>query len=163
MLRIACCIVRNRQDAEDCEQAALSKAWLKIGQFHASSEFSTWLTRIVVNECLTARRKASRGEQALSCAYHTLRAPEPDPEQKLYQSEIQVSINRCVASVPKTLRIALVSHDFEHMSIQRVAASLNISVPAAKSRLLRARADLRARMERKGTRNLGRHKTHAGA
>jgi len=155
-LKVAYSIVRNRQDAEDEVQNAFWKAYRHIGQFNRDSKFSTWLTRIVVNQCLMKLRR-SRKLQYLyigdtgpgeDFANFELRDPRHTPEQGLGESEVQTVLFREIGKTPPLLRNVFLLRDVQQLPMPKVAEMLGISVAAAKSRLLRARSELRSRMSR---------------
>jgi RNA polymerase sigma-70 factor, ECF subfamily len=156
VLKIAMSIVRDRQDAEDEVQNAFWKAFEHISQFQSDSKFSTWLTRIVVNQCLMRLRQirrarfaflddAQRGDDA---APIELRDVGESPEERLGQAEIAEVLDLEIKRTPPLLRNVFLLRDVEERPMPEVAQSLGISVAAAKSRLLRARSELRSRMAR---------------
>lgn len=155
-LKVALSIVRDKQDAEDEVQNAFWKAFEHIGQFNKDAKFSTWLTRIVVNQCLMRLRKSRRarytyiddvlvGEEIVSM---DLRDVRQTPEQELGQSEVANVLYQEIRKTPPLLRSVFLLRDVQQRPMPEVAATLGISVAAAKSRLLRARAELRDRMRR---------------
>lgn len=152
--KLALSILRDRQDAEDEVQNALWKAYEHIGQFQQDSKFSTWLTRIVVNQCLMRLRQARRArflyldDAQIGDDSITLELPDPtrSPEHKLGQTEVATVLKREIHRIPPLLRNVFLLRDIQEMPMPDVAARLGISVAAAKSRLLRARLELRQRM-----------------
>jgi RNA polymerase sigma-70 factor (ECF subfamily) len=156
VLKVAFSIMRDRQDAEDEVQNALWKAYEHIQQFHREAKFSTWLTRIVVNQCLMRLRRVKRAsflylDEALSNDETlTMQLPDtrPSPEQELGDEQVCVALRTEISRTPPLLRNVFLLRDVEEMPMPEVAEKLGISVAAAKSRLLRARAELRSRMQR---------------
>lgn len=154
--KLALSILRDRQDAEDEVQNAMWKAFEHITQFQQDSKFSTWLTRIVVNQCLMRLRQGRRAKFLYIDDTHvgddlaTLELPDvrKSPEQTLGQSEIAAVLNREIRRIPPLLRNVFLLRDIQELPMPDVAEQLGISVAAAKSRLLRARLELRNRMER---------------
>ncbi len=155
-LKVALSIVRDRQDAEDEVQNAFWKAFEHIGQFNKDAKFSTWLTRIVVNQCLMKLRRTRRtrytyiddvlvGEEIVSL---DLKDTRRTPEQALGRSEVANVLYDEIRRTPPLLRNVFLLRDVEQRPMPEVAQTLGISVAAAKSRLLRARAELRNRMRR---------------
>jgi len=155
-LKVAYSIVRNRQDAEDEVQTAFWKAYKHIGQFNRDSKFSTWLTRIVVNQCLMKLRRsrkaqylyigdASTGEDFVNVE---LRDRRHTPEQDLGEIEVRQVLFQEIRKTPPLLRNVFLLRDVQQIPMPQVAETLGISVAAAKSRLLRARSELRSRMSR---------------
>jgi len=149
-------ILRDKQDAEDEVQNAFWKAFEHINQFQQDAKFTTWLTRIVVNQCLMRLRQTRRakffymddamvGEEVMS---FDLPDRGQTPEQQLGQLEVSEVLKHEIRRIPPLLRTVFMLRDVQQLPMSDVAASLGISVAAAKSRLLRARFELRARMEK---------------
>jgi RNA polymerase sigma-70 factor (ECF subfamily) len=154
-LKVAVSIVRDRQDAEDEVQNAFWKAYEHINQFQRDAKFSTWLTRIVVNQCLMRLRQVRRARfayiddtQSEDVAAADLKDIRPTPENLLGVSEVAKVLELEIKRTPPLLRNVFLLRDVENKPMPEVAAKLGISVAAAKSRLLRARAELRHRMRR---------------
>lgn len=154
-MKQALSILKDRQDAEDEVQNALWKAFEHIGQFQQDSKFSTWLTRIVVNQCLMRLRQQRRarlfyidetvGEDTLQ---YELPDEAPSPEETVAEEELGGVIRNEVGRIPPLLRNVFLLRDMQELPMPEVAGRLGISVAAAKSRLLRARAELRTRLEK---------------
>jgi RNA polymerase sigma-70 factor, ECF subfamily len=154
-MKVAVSIVRDRQDAEDEVQNAFWKAYEHINQFQRDAKFSTWLTRIVVNQCLMRLRQLRRARFAYiddsesdDVAAADLKDLRPSPEMLLGVTEIAKVLDQEIKHTPPLLRHVFLLRDVENKPMPEVAESLGISVAAAKSRLLRARAELRQRMRR---------------
>jgi RNA polymerase sigma-70 factor, ECF subfamily len=154
-MKVAVSIVRDRQDAEDEVQNAFWKAYEHINQFQRDAKFSTWLTRIVVNQCLMRLRRARRARfayiddpQGDDIAAADLRDAAPSPENLLGVRQVAAVLELEIKRTPPLLRHVFLLRDIENKPMPEVAATLGISVAAAKSRLLRARAELRSRMQR---------------
>lgn len=152
---VAYAILRDRHDAEDETQNAVWKAYEHIGQFQSDAKFSTWLTRIVVNQCLMRLRKVRRTklvplDEAPSQDYRPLELPSrgDSPEQEYARTEISLMLRREIARIPPLLRNVFELRDMMQLPMEEVAERLGISVAAAKSRLLRARTELRERMRK---------------
>ena len=153
--KLAYSILRDRQDAEDEVQNAAWKAYEHIGQFQRDAKFSTWLTRIVVNQCLMRLRQARRSrllyiEDTATEESRAFDFPEntDSPEVTLGKTELAKVLQHEIRRIPPILRTVFLMRDVEEMPMQDVAEKLGISVAAAKSRLLRARLELRNRMEK---------------
>ncbi len=154
--RLAVSILRNTDDADDALQEAFSKAWEHVPRFQGDSKFSTWLTRIVVNQCLMHLRRVKRNP-AVPIEEHPseddrtsirLQDKSAGPEADLGRQEMISMVRREVGRLPKLLREPLEMRDIQERPIEEIAARLSLSVPAVKSRLLRARAELRQRLSR---------------
>lgn len=155
-LKLALSILRDRQDAEDEVQNACWKAYEHLGQFQRDAKFSTWLTRIVVNQCLMRLRQSKRArflyidDTLIGDEVGTLelRDGSASPEQELGQGEVADVLQHEIRRIPPLLRNVFVMRDVQELPMQEVADSLGISVAAAKSRLLRARLELRNRLSK---------------
>ena len=157
VFRIAQHITQNREDAEDVMQDAFLKAYQKLDQFQGNSKFYTWLVRIAVNESLMRLRKRRTGKMVSidedmetdeGTVPRDLADWAPDPEQNYGQSELAEILRKTVQGLPQGFRIVFVLRDVEGLSTEETAETLGLSVPAVKSRLLRARLQLRERLSR---------------
>ncbi len=157
VFRIAQHITQNREDAEDVMQDAFLKAYEKLDQFQGNAKFYTWLVRIAVNESLMRLRKR-RTSKTVSMD-EDLQTEEgsvprdfadwaPNPEQNYDNSELSDILRRTINGLPRGFRVVFVLRDVENLSTEETAEALGLSVPAVKSRLLRARLQLRERLSR---------------
>jgi RNA polymerase sigma-70 factor (ECF subfamily) len=157
VFRIAQHITQNREDAEDVVQDAFLKAYTNLGQFQGQSKFYTWLVRIAVNEALMRLRRR-RPERMVSLDEDVKTEDDsvprevadwaPNPEQLYTQGELQDILTRTIQGLPPGFRTVFVLRDVEGLSTEETAEALGLSVPAVKSRLLRARLQLRERLSR---------------
>ena|SRR5215469_1417054 len=148
--------LRNHGDAEDQVQIALLKAFQHLDQYQGEAEFATWLARIVANQCLMLMRVHRRvrflylddggAEQGASPVQ--MSSSGPDPEGELGYRQLTETLRREMRCLPRLLRNVMVLRDVQGLPLTDVAGQLGISVPAAKSRLVRARTELRSRMNR---------------
>ncbi len=157
VFRIAQHITQNREDAEDVVQDAFLKAYEKLNQFQGNSKFYTWLVRIAVNESLMRLRKRRTGrmvsidedvETEEGSMPRELQDWGPSPEQQYGQSELAEILKKTVNGLPPGFRVVFVLRDVEGLSTEETAETLGLSIPAVKSRLLRARLQLRERLNR---------------
>src|SRR5215471_13883284 len=157
VFRIAQHITQNREDAEDVVQDAFLKAFSNLGQFQGQSKFYTWLVRIAVNEALMKLRRR-RPERMVSLDEEVKTEDDslprevadwsPNPEQQYTQAELRDILTRTIQGLPPSFRTVFVLRDVEGLSTEETADALELSVPAVKSRLLRARLQLRDRLSR---------------
>ena len=155
-LRVAVSILRNTAEAEEGCQNGYCKAYSRLEQFQGDSEFSTWLLRIIENECLMLIRRQKRANFVYIDDVATdrdndkvqVRTTAADPEHEFGQQEILRAMHIEINRIPPLLRQMLLLRDLGELSMNDLAVRLGISVPAAKSRLLRARVELRQRMQR---------------
>jgi RNA polymerase sigma-70 factor (ECF subfamily) len=157
VFRIAQHITQNREDAEDVVQEAFLKAYGNLARFQEQSKFYTWLVRIAVNEALMKlrRRKPERSvslDEEIRSEDDSLPREiadwSPNPEQQYTQAELREILSKTIQGLPPGFRTVFVLRDVEGLSTEETAAALELSVPAVKSRLLRARLQLRERLSR---------------
>lgn len=157
-LRQATSILRNHHElAEEEVQNAYLKAWLHIDQFQGKSKFSTWITRIVMNQCLM-RLRSLRMANFVSldgvinaegdlCPTETVDCGV-SPEAAVCGKQQAGTLKKEIGRLSPRLRRVLVLRDMNELSTQEAASRLGISTAAVKSRLLRARLELRRRLTR---------------
>lgn len=157
IFRLAKHITQNDEDAEDVLQETFLKAYSNLDTFQGQSKFYTWIVRIAVNEALMKlrKRKSDRtvsldepqdtGEEVVA---REIAVWDGDPEQKYSQEELREILERAIESLKPSFRTVFVLRDIEELSTEETAESLGISVPAVKSRLLRARLQLREKLTR---------------
>src|SRR5260370_25316630 len=156
VFRIAQHITQNREDAEDVVQDDFLKAYTNLGQFQGQSKFYTWLVRIAVNEALMKLRRRRPGVVSLDEEVKTeddslpreVADWSPNPEQQYNQAELKEILSKTVQGLPPSFRTVFVLRDVEGLSTEETAEALELSIPAVKSRLLRARLQLRERLNR---------------
>src|ERR1700687_5330097 len=157
VFRIAQHITQNREDAEDVVQDAFLKAYTNLGQFQGQSKFYTWLVRIAVNEALMKLRRR-RPERMISLDEDVKTEEDsmpreiadwsPNPEQQYNQAELKEILSKTIQGLPPSFRTVFVLRDVEGLSTEETADALDLSIPAVKSRLLRARLQLRERLSK---------------
>jgi RNA polymerase sigma-70 factor, ECF subfamily len=147
-------ILHNADDAEDEVQNACWKAFQRLQQFQGTGTFAAWLSRIVENQCLMRLR-----ENRKASFVHLDGTPESNvrielvgqmdnPEDDLGDREVGCLVRKEISRIPAIMRDVMVLADLEGLPLADVATSLGLTVPAAKSRLSRARAELRVRMSK---------------
>jgi RNA polymerase sigma-70 factor (ECF subfamily) len=149
-------ITQNREDAEDAMQEAFLKAYEHLGEFQGNSRFYTWLVRIAVNQALMKLRKRRPNQVSLDEEVDTgedmvTREVEdwgPSPEERYEQTELSQILSTVVGELEPGFRIVFQLRDIEELSTEETAEALGLSVPAVKSRLLRARLKLRQKLNR---------------
>jgi RNA polymerase sigma-70 factor (ECF subfamily) len=157
VFRIAQHITQNREDAEDVVQDAFLKAYENLDRFQENSKFYTWLVRIAVNESLMKlrRRRSDRTvslDEDIETEEDTMPREvadwSPNPEQLYKQGELKDILRRTIQGLPASFRTVFVLRDVEGLSTEETAEALDLSIPAVKSRLLRARLQLRERLNK---------------
>ena len=155
--RLAKNITQNDEDAEDVLQDAFLKAYTHLDNFKGDSKFYTWIVRIAVNEALMRLRKRKTDrtvplDEPVDLGEETVQREiavwEDNPEQRYSQEEWRRILDEAVDSLKPDFRTVFVLRDIEELSTEETAETLGISVPAVKSRLLRARLALREKLTR---------------
>jgi RNA polymerase sigma-70 factor, ECF subfamily len=144
-------ITQNREDAEDSMQEAFLKAFEHLGSFEGNSRFYTWLVRIAVNQALMKLRKrrpnvVSLDEEVDTGEDMVPREVEdwgPSPADRYAQTQLSEILTKAINELDPPFRIVFQLRDIEELSTEETADTLGLSVPAVKSRLLRARLKLR--------------------
>jgi RNA polymerase sigma-70 factor (ECF subfamily) len=152
-LRVATSILMNSTEAEDQVQQALRKAFQHINQYLGEADFVIWLLRIVVNECrmfLRHKKRANLVYLSHSCerswARHFI-SHTVDPEHETIAADMVHALRTEIRRIPPLLRQVLLLRDIDGLTMPEIADRLRITLPAAKSRLMRGRAELRKRVE----------------
>ena len=143
-------MLRNAEDAEDAVQEAYISAYKSLPNFKGQSKLSTWLYRIVVNACLMKIRKdKSRAKYLSEKAYDDAIVYDwkNDPEEAAVNSELRSILESGLDLLSPDLRAALVLRDIQGLSTEEAAEVLEISIASLKSRLHRARIQLRKHLE----------------
>jgi len=157
VFRLAQHVTQNREDAEDVLQETFLKAYEHLDQFRGDSKFYTWIVRIAVNQALMKlrRRKTDKSvslDETIDTGEDTvvreIAAWDEDPEQKFSREEIGGILDKAVESLEPIYRSVFVLRDIDDLSTEETAEALDLSVPAVKSRLLRARLQLREKLTR---------------
>jgi RNA polymerase sigma-70 factor (ECF subfamily) len=156
-------ITRNREDAEDALQDAFLKAYVHLHDFDGRSSFLTWLTRIAINSALMIlRKRRSAVEVSIDDSQDrygdstSLEVPDgsPTPEAQYAQREQETMLRDSISALPSVTRTALQLRKLEERSLGETATTMGLSLNAAKTRIYRAKASLRAslrvRMARPG-------------
>jgi RNA polymerase sigma-70 factor (ECF subfamily) len=157
IFRLAMNITQNREDAEDVLQESFLKAFEHLDQFQGNSKFYTWIVRIAVNQALMKLRKrksdrsVSMDEQidtGEDTVVREIAAWDPDPEVRYSQQELHTILDDAIQDLAPIYRTVFTLRDVDGLSTEETADVLELSVPAVKSRLLRARLQLRDKLTR---------------
>ncbi len=137
----------DRQDAEDVTQEAFTRAFLKLEAFQAKSSFFTWLHRIAFNLAIDLRRREKRarsiGRVSMEVASDVLQSSEPSPSAQSEQSETQRKIYEALAKIDPERRSVITLRDLQGMDYAEIAEVLAIPIGTVRSRLHRARIELK--------------------
>ncbi|MFL6463266.1 MAG: RNA polymerase sigma factor [Bryobacteraceae bacterium] len=157
VFRMAKQITQNDDDAEDVLQETFLKAYTHLDNFQGNSKFYTWLVRIAVNEALMKLRKRrsdktvpldepiNTGEDEM---VREIAVWDENPEESYSREELGTLLNEAIQSLKSAYRTVFILRDIEELSIEETAEALNLSISAVKSRLLRARLQLREKLTR---------------
>lgn len=146
---VAVRMLGNAAEAEEITQEAFLRAHRALADFRGDAKLSTWLYTIVSRLCLTRlasgeRRMARQGEETLMRLANT----EGDPAAAVERSEVEAALHRAIAELPEERRIVVVLRDLEGLSYEEIAQTLELDLGTVRSRLHRARMDLKDKMER---------------
>ncbi|HZZ40157.1 MAG TPA: sigma-70 family RNA polymerase sigma factor [Acidobacteriaceae bacterium] len=157
IFRLAQHVTQNREDAEDVLQETFMKAYEHLDQFQGNSKFYTWIVRIAVNQALMKlRRKKTSKTVSLDETIDTgedtvvreIAAWDENPEQRFSREELGEILDSAIQGLESPYRSVFVLRDIEELSTEETADALGLSIPAVKSRLLRARLQLREKLTR---------------
>jgi RNA polymerase sigma-70 factor (ECF subfamily) len=142
-------ILRNDAEAEDVLQETYVRAYQHLRGFRGQSRFSTWLTRIAINEALARLRRRKRfsdlagGDEAKGDAMDRIESRNPDPEQQLLESETRHLLEAAIDALPEPYRIVFALREIEEMDTAEAAEYLELTEETVKVRLHRAKRMLR--------------------
>ena len=146
--RAARAIVRDDREAEDVMQQAYVNAYAHLRQFDHRAKFSTWLTRIAINEALARVRRQARyesfDEEATGAGETIMTRQQVDPEHQAIARELGALIEKAVDALADGNREVFMLREIEGLSTAETAECLGVSEDVVKTRLSRARAALRA-------------------
>ena len=145
LYRVARAILRDDGEAEDVMQDAYVRAYQHLGQYAGAAPFSTWLTRIAVNEALTRLKSRNRVQQLEDDDWNGdgpmyVADNSPDPEQNASVAELGHLLEQAVLDLPEHYRAVVMLRDIEEMSTAETAAALDLTEENVKIRLHRGRA-----------------------
>jgi len=146
---VALRMLGNAAEAEEVAQEAFLRVHRAIGEFRGESKLSTWLYAITSRLCLTRlgagdRRLGREGEETLL----RLANGHANPVAAAERSELEAALHRAIAELPEDRRIVVVLRDLEGLAYEEIAAALALPVGTVRSRLHRARLDLKEKLER---------------
>jgi RNA polymerase sigma-70 factor (ECF subfamily) len=142
----------SNSDIEDISQQVFLRVWKSAGRYVPRAKFTTWLLKItrnlVFNEMRRSKRRGHIPIQTDPAAEEIPLKDEttPTPDASLLEGELQQEIEKAILELPLTQRMALVLRRYEGRSYEQIAETLDLSVPAVKSVLFRARTELRVRL-----------------
>jgi len=142
----------SNSEVEDIAQQVFIRVWKSAGRYVARARFTTWLLKITRNLVFNElRRSKRRAHVPLQAEPDTEEIPLREenvsaPDAAALENELQKAIDEAIAQLPETQRMAVILRRYEEMSYEQIAEVLDLSVPAVKSVLFRARTELRERL-----------------
>jgi len=150
-------ILRNQQDAEDAAQRSFQRAFTNLPRFRGDSAFSTWLTRVAINEALMLLRQRHANLRVLAVGtdgdYESsvlnLADKGPTPEEALAAKEIRDTVTQAISHLRKSLRTVVLLGELQGLTCVETAQRLGLSVAAVKARVFHAKRHLRRHLASK--------------
>jgi RNA polymerase sigma-70 factor, ECF subfamily len=155
LYRVVLAILRDDAEVEDVMQQAYVNAYRHLGQFEHRALFSTWLTKIAIYEAQARARRRSRfvplggSEESEADIMDTLESKDPDPERAALTGELRTTLEAAIESLPERYRTVFTMREIEDMSTTETALCLDINEDTVKTRLHRARVQLREELYRR--------------
>jgi RNA polymerase sigma-70 factor, ECF subfamily len=151
VLAVAQRITNNREDAEDVAQESFHKAFLHLGAFQERSQFSTWLTRIAINEAymLLRRRRGflevlpESPDDSVKSGSESFVDQSPNPEESCWRRERTELLTEAINRLGPKIRRTILLRDIEERSAKETAQILGTSITAVKARVFQGRRKLR--------------------
>lgn len=158
LFRVARAVLRNDGEAEDVVQETYVKAFTHLGSFRGESAFSTWLTRIALNEALGRKRRRKNtveigmiedgmDRQSAELIQFPTSLRSANPEAEASRAELRNLLEQCVDALPEPLRTVFVLREIEEMSTEEAGVLLALKPQTVKTRLHRARRQIRESIE----------------
>ncbi len=150
-------ILGNRQDAEDAVQRSFQRAFTNLSRFREDSTFSTWVTRIAINEALMLLRQRRAHTPTSDSDHDDVRArlaldppdDHPTPKQLLTKNELQRALLQAISHLRENLRVVVLLKELQGLTNAETAQRLGLTVSAVKARVVHARRYLRMHLERR--------------
>jgi RNA polymerase sigma-70 factor (ECF subfamily) len=136
-------VLKDEADVEDAMQQAYINAFRHLHQFEERAKFSTWLTRIALNEAFHRRKARPMDRKDDQNVMDTITSPAADPERQTYAQELRRVLESAVDSLPDGYRAVFMLRDVEGLSTSEAGQGLGLSDEAVKTRLHRARGMIR--------------------
>jgi RNA polymerase sigma factor (sigma-70 family) len=146
LYRVGKAILWKEQDVEDAMQETYIKAYQNLGNFAGRSAFPTWLTRIMINECLMRKRQLNRTERPGEYTEEQVNQIATDmmnSDKKIVNKELKSLLESAISVLPEKYRLVFVMREVEKMSVSETTQALDITETNVKARLSRAKEMLR--------------------
>lgn len=146
---VALRMLGRRAEAEEIAQETFLRAHRALGEFRGEARLGTWLyaiaSRLCLNRLASAQRRLERGDED---ALLRLPAAGGDAAAALERSELSAALHDAIAALPEDRRIVVILRDLEGLAYEEIAEVLGLELNTVRSRLHRARVDLKAKLER---------------
>jgi RNA polymerase sigma factor (sigma-70 family) len=148
LYRIARSIIKNESEIEDVLQETYIKAFIHLDQFEGRSQFSTWLTRILINQanaCLLKKKKLqnSVSNNISENIKDEMSSIDAGPDQQMVNKELKKYLEDAIDHLPENLRAVYIMREVEGLNVAETAECLNLSPENVKTRLHRSKAMLK--------------------
>lgn len=141
-------VLGSPHDAEDAAQESLIAMFKSLHAFRGESRFSTWLYRLSLNTCLKRKSRAPADAPLSDDSYAVPDNPGRGPDVEASRRWLREQVGVFLAALPRAYRVPVVLSDALDLPASEIAGLLDLSLPAAKARILRGRRQLRAHIER---------------
>jgi RNA polymerase sigma-70 factor, ECF subfamily len=145
---VALRMLRNRAEAEDVAQEVFLRVHRSIAEFRGEAKLSTWLYGIVARLCLNRLARADRRTRAAADELAGIADPGIDPMGSVVSAELARALEAAIGELPEERRIVVVLRDVQGLAYEEIAAALGIELGTVRSRLHRARMELKDKLER---------------
>ena len=135
--------ISDSTQADDLAQEVFVKVWNHAGSFRGKSKFSTWLYKIVVNQCLNYRSRERKSTSSLDRPVEDL---SPGADANLETSERQAAVRKAIDELPEKQRIALILSRFDRKSYKEISEIMRCSLSSVESLIFRAKENLRKKI-----------------
>jgi RNA polymerase sigma-70 factor (ECF subfamily) len=146
---VALRMLRSRAEAEDVAQETFLRAHRALGEFRGEARLGTWLyaiaSRLCLNRLASAERRYLRGDEDAMLRFP---AEGADAAAALERTEVAAALHDAIAALPEERRIVVILRDLEGLTYEEIAEALGLELNTVRTRLHRARLDLKAKLER---------------
>jgi RNA polymerase sigma-70 factor (ECF subfamily) len=152
LYRVGMAYLRNHALAEDAMQNTYVKAFVHLGKYRGAAAFATWLTRIMINECLMIRRR-HRGlvELSFDGAQAEMPSEIPSAPDQVTAKDMKIFLEKAIAELPRKYRTVYVLREVQQLTVAETAKCLGLSAASVKVDLHRARARLKTALLKSAT------------
>jgi RNA polymerase sigma-70 factor (ECF subfamily) len=145
LFRTGMALLKNETDVEDAMQTAYINAYVNLAKFERRSSFSTWLTRIMLNQCFEQKRKSALARTSVDVTDNIIYMNTP--EHELGNKELTRLLENAVGQLPEKYRLVFVLREVEELSVRETSEVLDIEASNVKTRLNRAKNMLREQLK----------------